>query len=81
MRQRAMLVSSFTLVIAAGALAQTFNQEPTISELQKQMEEMRAQMAKMQDRIAELEGSRRTAATSPHTDPVVLESQTPPAGT
>jgi len=79
MRQRAMLVSSFTLVIAAGALAQTFKQEPNISELQKQMEEMRAQMAKMQDRIAELEGSRGTAATTPHTDPVVLESQTPPA--
>ena len=78
MRQKATLVCSLTLVIAAGALAQTFNQGPTTDELQKQLEEMRSRMIKMQDRIAELEASRATAATSAHTDPVVLQSETPP---
>ena len=75
---RLIVVSIFTLVVTAAGIAQSFQQEPTISDLQKQMEEMRSQMAKMQDRIAELEASRGTAATSLHTDPVMLESQAPP---
>jgi hypothetical protein len=73
-----MLVCSFTVVIAAGALAQTFNQEPTTGELQKQLDEMRSQMIKMQNRITELEALRGVATTGPHTDPVVLENRTPP---
>ena len=76
---RLIVVSIFTLVVTAAGMAQSFQQEPTISELQKQIEEMRSQKAKMQDRIAELEASRGTAATSPHTDPVALESPAPTA--
>src|SRR5215469_8017948 len=76
---RLILVSIFTIIVTAEAFAQSSQQEPSISELQKQMEEMRSQMAKMQNRIAELEASRGTAATTTHTDPVVLESQAPPA--
>ena len=79
MRQRAMQVSGFTLLIAALALAQTSNQEPTIGELQKQLEEMRSQMVKMQNRIADLEASRGIAATSSSTGPVLIQGETPPA--
>src|SRR5215813_1639783 len=79
MRQRAMQVSGFTLLIAALALAQTSNQEPTIGELQKQLEEMRSQMVKMQNRIAELEAVRGTSATGSTNDPVLLQNQTAPA--
>jgi len=74
-----MQVSGFTLLIAALALAQTSNQEPTIGELQKQLEEMRSQMVKMQNRIAELEAVRGTSATGSTNDPVLLQNQTAPA--
>jgi hypothetical protein len=39
---------------------------------------MRLQMAKMQNRIAELETARGIAATNFSTDPVLLQSETPP---
>ena len=48
----------------ADALAQSSKQKPTIGELQKQLEEMRSQMVKMQNRIAELEA----APTAPYLD-------------
>jgi len=70
--------SIFTLFTAAG-LAQTPNQEPTTGELQRQLGEMRSQMVKMQNRIAELEAARGSAATTSSADPVVLQSQTAPA--
>jgi hypothetical protein len=73
-----MLVSSFTLLIAVGALAQNVNQEPTTRELQRQLDEMRSEMAKMQNRIAELEAVRGIATTGPSTDSVQLPSQAPP---
>jgi len=40
---------------------------------------MRSQMAKMQNRIKELEAARGFAATNSSTDPVSLQSETPPA--
>ena len=70
------LVSIFTLIAAEATLAQT-SQEPTVGELQKQLEEMRSQMVKMQSRIEELEAARGTVAASSGTDPVLLQSQTP----
>src|SRR5262249_53637864 len=58
---------------------QAFNQEPTTGELQRQLDEMRSQMVKMQNRIAELEVAKGIAATNSSTDPVLLQSQTAPA--
>jgi hypothetical protein len=79
MSQKIILVSIFAIMIAAQCLAQSPEQEPTIGELQKQMEEMRSQMAKMQSRIAELEVARGTTATRSITDQVLTLSETPPA--
>src|SRR5215831_5863826 len=76
---RLILVSLLILIATAAALAQTSNQEPTVGELQKQLEEMRSQMAKMESRIAELEGARGMAAKSSRVDPVPLQDKTPPA--
>src|SRR5215472_2629353 len=63
------LVSIFTLMVTAPGLGQSSNQEPTIGELQKQLEDMRSQMVKMQNRIADLEAARGIAATNSTTDP------------
>jgi hypothetical protein len=79
--RRVILVSISTLIATAGSVAQTANQDPTITDLQRQIQEMRLQMAKMQDRIAELEAARGIAGASSSTDPVLLQSQTPPAQT
>src|SRR5215471_14188179 len=78
MRPR-ILVSIFTLIVPAAGLAQVPTQEPTTAELQRQLEEMRSQMVKMQNRIADLEASRGIAATSSSTGPVLLQGETPPA--
>jgi hypothetical protein len=75
---RRVILSIFTLIITAGGLAQTFNQDPTIGELQRQLREMRSQMANMQNRIAELEAAKGIAATNSGTDPIPPPSQTPP---
>ena len=73
------LVAILTLIASAVGLAQSSNQEPTISDLQKQLDEMRSQMVKLQNRISELEAGRGIRAASSNTDPVPLESETPPA--
>jgi hypothetical protein len=67
------------LTATATGLAQASNQGNTIAELQRQLEEMRLQMATMQNRIADLEAARGIAATSSSTDPALLHSETPPA--
>jgi uncharacterized coiled-coil protein SlyX len=66
------------LITTGGSVAQTANQDPTITDLQRQIQEMRSQMAKLQNRIAELETTRGIAATSSGPDPVLLQSETPP---
>jgi hypothetical protein len=66
-------------MVTTRGLAQASNQDSAIGELQRQLDEMRSQMLKMQNRIAELEAARGIAATSSSTDPVLLQSQTPPA--
>ena len=77
---RLIFVSIFIIVTAEG-LAQSSNQAPTNAELQRQLEEMRSQMARMQNRIAELEAARGITATSFSADPVLLQGGTPPAQT
>ena len=67
------------MIVTPAGLSQASNQEPTIGELQKQLEEMRSQMVKMQNRLAGLEADRGMAATGSSTDPVHLLSETPPA--
>jgi peptidoglycan hydrolase CwlO-like protein len=54
---RLILVALLTSVATAAALAQTSNQEPTIRELQKQLDEMRSQMAKIENSIQQPETS------------------------
>ena len=48
-------------------------------ELQKQLDEMRSQMMKMQNRISELEAARGSAVTSSATDLLPSQNQTPPS--
>jgi len=76
--QGVILVSILMLIATGGTLAQTPNQDPTIADLQRQIQEMRAQMAKMQNRIAELEATRGSAAATSSSDPALPESETPP---
>src|SRR5215470_5653397 len=81
MRRRIALLSICTLIVAARGQAQASNQDSGIAELQRQLDEMRSQMIKMQNRITELEAVRVIPATSSITDPVLLQSQTPMAQT
>jgi uncharacterized coiled-coil protein SlyX len=71
------LVSILMLIATAGSVAQTANQDPTITDLQRQIQEMRLQMAKMQNRIADLEATKETAEKNSSTDPILPQSQTP----
>src|SRR5215813_14774955 len=73
-----LLVGVLTIVVTAKGLAQSSKQEPTIGELQKQLEEMRSQMEKMQNRIAELEAARGIAPTDSSADRIPLHSEAPP---
>jgi len=79
MSPRIILVSICTLIVTAAGLAQAPSQEPTTGELQSQLNEMRSQMVKMQNRITELEAARGIAATGSSTDPVLPQSRTAPA--
>ena len=76
---RLILGSIFILIATVAGLAQAANQDSAIDDLQRQLDEMRSQMVKMQNRIAELEAATRITATSSGTDPVLLQSQTAPA--
>jgi len=71
----------FTLMVTAAGLAQASNQASTIGELQKQLDQMRSQITKMQNRIEQLEAARGIAATSSDTDPLPLPTQTVPPAT
>jgi len=76
--RRVISASILMLVATAGSVAQTDNQDPTITDLQRQIQEMRLQMAKMQNRIEELETTRGIAATNSGPDPALFPSETPP---
>lgn len=75
---RFILVCIFTLIVTATGLTQDSNQQPSPSELQRQLDEMRSQMIKMQNRIAELEASRGISAASSGHDPVLLQNSATP---
>ena len=75
--RRVILAGICVLAVSARGLAQAPNQDVTISELQRQMEQMRSQIFKMQNRITELEAARAVLPTSSSSDPVLLQSQTP----
>jgi uncharacterized protein YlxW (UPF0749 family) len=77
--RRVIVVSILMLTVTVGSLAQTSNLDPTIADLQRQIQDMRSQMAKMQNRIADLEATNGTAETNSTTDPILPQSQTPPA--
>src|SRR5262249_39796881 len=66
MTRQFLLVAIFLIVVAAEAGAQS----PTVGELEKRLDEMRSQMAAMQNQLAELEAATRTAATKAMPDPV-----------
>jgi hypothetical protein len=76
--RRVILGSILMLIITGGSVAQTANQEPTVTDLQRQIQAMRSQIAKIQNRIAELETARGIAATSSGPDPALLQSENPP---
>ena len=67
--RRVISVSILMLMATAGSVAQTANQDPTITDLQRQIQEMRSQMAKMQNRIADLETTNQTAEKNSSTRP------------
>src|SRR5215471_14626885 len=78
MRRRIILIGVLTWMISGQVEAQSSNQDPTVGELQRQLEEMRAQMAKMQNRIADLEAAKGIAAANPSADILLPQSQTLP---
>lgn len=78
---RFILVCIFTLIVTATGLTQDSNQQPSPRELQRQLDEVRSQMIKMQNRIAELEASRGISTTSSGHDPVLLQNSATPART
>jgi type II secretory pathway component PulM len=64
------------LALPPGALSQSSNQDSAIAELQRQLEEMRSQMAKMQNRITELEEAKGSAAViKPSPESILPQSQ------
>src|SRR5215469_8785786 len=79
MSRPVIFASIFILTVTAAGVAQTSDQDSTIVELQKQLDEMRSQMMKMQNRISELEAGRRIPATNASTDPVPSQAHTSPA--
>jgi phage shock protein A len=81
MSRRIILLSFCMLIVTPRGQAQAANHNSAIAELQRQLDEMRSQMVKMQNRIAELEAGRRIAATNSSADPVLLQNQTPMAET
>jgi len=79
MNRKTILVGIFAILVTTGASAQSSTSEPTVSELQKQLEEMRSEMVKMQNRIAELEAARGRTVTNSNSDAVTLQTQGAPA--
>ena len=79
MSRHIVLISLFTLIVSADGLAQSSTQHPTIGELRKQLEEMRSQIATIQNRLAELEAVEPSAATPSAPHPVLSPPGLPQA--
>jgi hypothetical protein len=79
MARTIVFISLLTIIVSAEGRAQPSTQEPAIGDFQRQLEEMRSQMAILQTRIAELEAASGIAATSSSADPVPLHRESPPA--
>jgi len=81
--RRVISVSIFTLIAIPSGMAQASNHDSTIGALQRQLDEMRSQMARMEGRIAELqaevEAVKGSAVMNSSTHPIPLQSQTSPA--
>ena len=67
------------LTLPRVTLSQSSNKDPAIAELQRQLQEMRSQMEKMQNRITELEAAKESRATKPGPDSILLQTQIRPA--
>ena len=59
------LVALFALLIPAAARAQSPAPSPDVSDLDKQLQEMRAQMAQMQSKLDEMEKAKAVAEARP----------------
>ena len=68
------------LLSPAGALAQVPAREPDASDLQRQLQEMRLQMDRMQSRIDELERAQANSGTNPHAQPAEQHQPGPSQG-
>src|SRR5262245_23676878 len=64
-----LLAGLLALLIPAGAMAQSSDQQPTVTDLQKQLQEMRSLMDRMQNRIDELEKDKSTASPTTQVAP------------
>lgn len=72
MNRKTVLIGILALLIPVGAAAQTSQtstQEAPVTDLQKQLQEMRSQINKMQGRIDELETAKANAGTNPGGQP------------
>jgi hypothetical protein len=67
------------LTLPRVTLSQSSSKDPAIAELQRQLQEMRSQMEKMQNRITELEAPKESPATKPLPDSILPQSQIRPA--
>ncbi|HET8924112.1 MAG TPA: DcaP family trimeric outer membrane transporter [Candidatus Acidoferrum sp.] len=77
MNRKIVLIGILTLFIPVGALAQTATQEPPATDLQKQLQEMRLEVIKLQTRLADLEASKPVDGTKA----AVAPAPTPDAAT
>ena len=66
MRSRGILLTGLlALLIPVGVMAQSTTQDPDVNDLRKQLEEMRSQMAAMQNRIEQMEKAKAGENTNP----------------
>lgn len=74
------LTGLLALLSPAGALAQSPAREPDTSDLQRQLQEMRSQMDRMQSRIDELERAQANFGTNPRAQPAAQNQPGPSVG-
>jgi hypothetical protein len=82
MNRKTVLIGILALLIPVGAPAQssqTSTQEPPATDLEKQLQEMRSEMSKMQRRIDELEAAKANAGTSRGSQPAAPQNPAAPS--